>query len=165
MFLKYKNSNLRLYLKFIHRVLIAVDSGAFSSHLKILGERHFATSAASASQTPARASFAFAAERMTRFYVVREHVYRSSSTSLVKLLRGDYDVIQVEARRSERARAVTTRGWKLCEYIENGANRRMWDREGECDDRISESALTVINPLNKVIEDSRGSVEVNLRRL
>jgi hypothetical protein len=31
--------------------------------------------------------------------------------------------------------------------------------------RIPESALTVINPLNKVIEDSRGSVGVNLRRL
>lgn len=31
--------------------------------------------------------------------------------------------------------------------------------------RISESTLTVINPLNKVIEDSRGSVGVNLRRL
>lgn len=90
--------------------------------------RHLATS-----QIPARASFAFAAERMTRFHVVRERVYRSSSTSLVKLSRWDYDVIQVEARRSERARAVTTRGQKLCEYIGNGASRRMRDEEGESD--------------------------------
>jgi len=62
------------------------------------------------SQTPARASFAFAAERTTRFpRRERARVYRSSSTSLVKLSRRDYDVIQVEARRSERVRAVTSR--------------------------------------------------------
>lgn len=37
--------------------------------------------------TPTRASFAFAPARMTRFHVVRERVYRSSSTPLVKLSR------------------------------------------------------------------------------
>lgn len=108
------------------------------------------------------ASFAFAAERMTRFQRrERERVYRSSSTSLVKLSRRDYDVIQVEARRSGPG----------CYHPRTGTARIYWerreweDRRGRKQRRISESVLTVINPLNKVIEDSRGSVEVNLRRL
>jgi len=40
----------------------------------------------------------------------------------------------------------------------------MGDREGE-NDGGHPNPLTIINPLNKVIEDSRGSVEANLRRL
>lgn len=95
------------------------------------GERYLATS-----QTPARASFAFATERMTRFHVVRERVYRSTSTSFVKLLRRDYDVIQVEARRSERA--VTADG--------NYANILGTARTGECETEREKATAGYPNP-------------------
>lgn len=76
----------------------------------------------------------------------------------------DYDIIQVETRRLESAWAVTIYGQKLYEYIFETMRRNKGGRE-KARWRISEFALTVINPLNKVIEDSRGSVRVNLRRL
>lgn len=83
----------------------------------------------------------------------------------------DYDVIQVETRRLEQVWAVTTRGHGnyIWIYLKWRVEREKIKTEKA---RVSKSALMIINPLNKVIEDSRGSwlseadsVRVNLRRL
>lgn len=88
------------------------------------GERHLATS-----QTPARVI-------CIRGWTDDPLPHRERARLSIKLYfarqalaRRDYDVIQVEARKSERPRAVTTRGQKLCEYIGKRVSRRKGDRE------------------------------------